>query len=65
MSEARSGGRFTAWFSPTERVALKARAKDEDSTENYIVRMALRQYLGKDALKGAAEEVMDVAGNTE
>lgn len=58
-------GRFTAWFSATERTALKAHADAESATENYIVRMAVRKYLGKDKLKAAAEEVMDVAGNAE
>lgn len=60
----RSGGRFTAWFSETERTALEARALEEKTPTNYIVRMAVRQYLGKEALKAAAQKVMDVAGNT-
>jgi hypothetical protein len=57
------GGRFTAWFSDTERTALEARALEEGTPTNYVVRMAVRKYLGKDALKQAAEKVMDVSGN--
>lgn len=59
----KGGGRFTAWFSDTERRALNTAAEAEDSTVNWIVRRAVRQYLGKDALKQAAQEVMDVTGN--
>jgi len=59
----KDGGRFTAWFSATERRALDAAARSEESTVNYIVRKAVRQYLGSDALKEAAQSVMDVTGN--
>jgi predicted transcriptional regulator len=60
-----TGGRFTTWLSPTERLALDTKASEEDSTSNYIMRKALRQYVGKEALKAAAQQVMDVTGNTE
>lgn len=56
-------GRFTSWFSATERHALEKRAAADGVHLNYIVRMAVREYLGKDALKEAAQEVMDVTGN--
>lgn len=63
MSGSRSGGRFTAWFSPIERRALEVAAERENGTLNFIVRKAVRQYLGKEALKKAAEDVMVVTGN--
>ncbi len=63
-------GRFTAWFSATERRALEAVAEKERCTVNYIIRTAIRQYVGSDALKTAArgildesEEVVPVTGN--
>lgn len=61
----KQGGRFTAWFSDTERRALETRAAEADATVNYIVRRAVRKYLGPEALKKAAEDVMDVAGNKQ
>ena len=57
------GGRFTAWFSETERRALETRAVSEQATLNYVFRKAIREYLGPDALKEAADNVMHVAGN--
>ena len=61
----KQGGRFTAWFSPVERSALEAEAAREGDTVSYVVRKAVRKYLGPDKLKEAAETVMDVAGNRE
>lgn len=57
------GKRFTAWFSATERRALEVRAEDEGTTINYIVRRAVRAYLGNQALKDAHEDVTAVTGN--
>lgn len=59
----KEGGRFTAWFSATERAALNAEAELEGTTVNWVVRKAVRRYLGKDKLKAAAETVMGVTGN--
>lgn len=59
----KQGGRFTAWFSDTERLALERKAKDDDATINYIIRRAVRKYIGTEALKAAAESVMVVPGN--
>jgi hypothetical protein len=58
-----AGARFTAWFSDVERDALSKRAAEENTTVNWVVRTAVRKFLGKEALKEAAERVMDVAGN--
>lgn len=40
--------RFTAWFSERERKAIEARAGELNTSANYIVRSAVRQYLGLD-----------------
>lgn len=61
MREA--GGRFTAWFSMIERHALEVEAERANATISWIVRVAVRRYLGKEALKQAAEDVINVASN--
>jgi hypothetical protein len=38
--------RFTAWLSTQERDALKAKAKRLGTSENFILRLALRHFLG-------------------
>lgn len=38
--------RFTCWISPKERAALQAMAEKNGASANYILRMALRQYIG-------------------
>lgn len=43
--------RFTAYLSKREREALRERAEQERSSENYIVRLALRAFLKLDAPK--------------
>ena len=43
-----SGVRFTAWFSRKERLAITRAASDQECSDNYIVRSAVRQYLGID-----------------
>lgn len=50
-------GRFTAWFSAIERRALERLAREQDSTVNYVVRVAVRQYIGKNRLLAAAREL--------
>jgi predicted transcriptional regulator len=40
-----SGMRFTAYLSDAERAALRRLAEHHHVSENYIVRLALRQYL--------------------
>lgn len=57
------GSRFTAWFSATERRALEVAAERENATINFIVRRAVRKYLGTEALKKAADDVMVVTRN--
>lgn len=42
------GARFTAWLSETEREALEVRARQERTSLNVIMRLALRAYLGMD-----------------
>lgn len=59
----KDGGRFTAWFSNTERRALDTYAAEHDATVNWVVRKAVRKFLGAEALKAAAQQVMDVTGN--
>lgn len=60
---AGQGSRFTAWFSSIERKALEDRALKDGTPTNYVVRLAVRRYLGREALKKAADEVMDVMSN--
>lgn len=40
--------RFTAWLSESERDALEDVAKEYGTSQNYIVRVAIRQFLGLD-----------------
>ena len=40
--------RFTAWFSERERAEIDKAATREASSANFIVRRAVRQYLGID-----------------
>lgn len=37
--------RFTAWLSESERQAIRTAAAELNSSENYIVRSAIRSYL--------------------
>lgn len=67
---AKEAGRFTAWFSGPERRALESTARDEQATAGFIVRKAVRQYVGKKALLKAAGELDAevqtlVTGNSE
>lgn len=55
--------RFTAWLNPIERKALELEAEQQHSTMNFVLRMALREYLGKDALYRAGELVTGVTRN--
>lgn len=55
--------RLTAWLTGIERKALDDRATAENCTLNFLVREAIRQYLGKDALKAAAEDLTAVTSN--
>lgn len=55
--------RMTAWFSPTERHALQTEADRVDATVGWVIRRAVRKYLGPEKMKKAAEYVMDVADN--
>jgi hypothetical protein len=38
--------RFTAWVSVAERAAIKSRARELNTSANYVVRMAVRDSLG-------------------
>lgn len=63
-------GRFTAWLSAPERRALESVARDEEATEAFIVRKAVRKYVGNKALLKAAAELNTeaqtlVTGNSE
>lgn len=40
--------RFTAWFSERERQLLDERAQELGTSTNYLVRIAVRQFLGLD-----------------
>lgn len=44
------GARFTCWLSERERNALDELADREDTSVNYIVRSAVRQYLQRRGL---------------
>ena len=46
MTERKEMERFTAWLSVAERNALRSRAREFGTSENYVVRMILRQGLG-------------------
>ena len=43
MSETKE--RFTAWLSIAERNAVRSMAREYGTSENYVVRMAVRQLL--------------------
>jgi len=55
--------RVTSWLTSIERRALEVRAAEENCTLNFLMREAVRQYLGKDALKAAAEDLVAVTSN--
>lgn len=38
--------RFTAWMSESERDAIDAVAKENNTSVNYVVRIAIRRLLG-------------------
>lgn len=40
------GVRFTTWISPKERRMIDELAKSENMSRNYIVRKAIREFLG-------------------
>lgn len=44
MADAK--GRFTAWLSFSERDKVRDEAARLGTSENYIVRMAVREYFG-------------------
>lgn len=56
-----SGIRFTTWLSESERDAIHQRATEQNTSDNYIIRMAIRAYLGMDNRTREAETV--VTGN--
>lgn len=58
-----NGSRFTAWISDIERRGLEIEAKRREVTLNFLVRKAIRKYLGPEVLREAAEDVMDVTRN--
>lgn len=41
-----SKARFTAWLSESEREGIRRLAIELDTSENYVVRMMIRQALG-------------------
>lgn len=45
MSDETSSQRFTAWLSVRERARLKALAASQGTSDNYLVRIALRHLL--------------------
>lgn len=65
-------GRFTTWLSVVERHALETAAQQQGKTVATLIRLAVRQYIGTDALKRAACElvgetppVANVTSNTD
>lgn len=52
--------RFTAWLSITERNAVRTMAREYGTSENYVVRMAVRQLVNlpvpSNAPTGTADE---------
>jgi hypothetical protein len=40
--------RFTAWLTDRERAALRQKARDLHASENYVLRLALRDFLELD-----------------
>lgn len=62
----RAGNR-TVWFDAMERTALEAEAIRENASLAWVVRRAVRQYLGVGKLTQAAsaldEQVTEVTGN--
>lgn len=53
--------RFTAWLSVAERNAIRSKARQYGTSENYVVRMALRQVLGLGAPENPATKTADEA----
>lgn len=53
--------RFTAWLSAAERQAIRSRAQEFGTSENYVVRMAIRQALGLATPTHAARATADKA----
>ena len=51
--------RFTAWLSTAERQAIRSRAREFGTSENYVVRMAIRQALDVGAPTRAATNTAD------
>lgn len=51
-------GRFTTWLSAVERHALETAAREQGKTIATLIRLAVRQYVGTDALKKAACELV-------
>ncbi len=50
-------GRFTAHFTPAERDALRAAAREQGTSENYLVRVGLRAVLGLPVPRWARDEL--------
>lgn len=48
--------RFTAWLSPPERDALRKEAQRLASSENYVIRMLVREGLLKRGIDRTAEK---------
>lgn len=53
--------RFTAWLSIAERNAIRTQAQEYGTSENYVVRMAVRQLLGMPVPSNAANKTADEA----
>lgn len=53
--------RFTAWLSAAERQAIRTKAAEFGTSENYVVRMAIRQALGMAVPSHAAARTADEA----
>lgn len=58
---ATANERFTAWLSPGERQAIRDKAREYGTSENYVVRMAIRQALQLGAPRNPARETADRA----
>jgi len=57
-----SGTRFTAWLSDEERELLRELAHEQGSSENYIMRTALRRLLGLAVPAWARESEHELEG---
>lgn len=53
--------RFTAWLSHAERQKLRSMAQEYGTSENYVVRMALRSLFGMPVPTYAATNTADRA----